>query len=187
MNDSLTDKLAELQNQYYETNKKNTFFKNSQKKDCANIVLNNVSIQELLNRTAYVLPNSNKVYIDYPILKTYSTDETYATIMTHICELFKQCIQTYGVYECHLNLLSCTVSACERNKGLFYCLFDECRKNDDIYTTMISSFYIYNTPNTMSSIIQLMTPLMSPVVKNKIKLFDKIESPSMILSLHQNT
>ena len=103
-----------------------------------------------------------------------------------MCDLFKQCIEKYGNYECHLNLLSLTVSACERNKGIFNYIFIECHKSNDIYTTLLKTFYIYNTPSTMSNIIKLLTPLMSPIVKQKIKLFDKIESPALIQSLHQN-
>jgi hypothetical protein len=186
MNDSVVDKLDELKNKYYETHKKNTFFKNSQKQELANMILTQVSMEDLLHRTTYIIENTNCVYIDYTVLKTYINDNTYEITVKYMCDLFKQCIENYGNYECHLNLLSLTVSACERNKGIFNYIFIECHKSNDIYTTLLKTFYIYNTPSTMSNIIKLLTPLMSPLVKQKIKLFDKIESPALIQSLHQN-
>ena len=185
MSDSFMDKINELQNQYYSTHKKNTFFKNSQKKECAANVVANLSLEDLLHRTAYIIPNTNIVYIDYPVLKTYAMETTYQVTMQYICSLFKCLIEKYGDYECHLNLLSYTVSACERHKGIFNYLFEECNKNNHIYTTMISKFIIYNTPNTMANVIQIMTPLINPLVKEKVVMFDKIESLAKITALHQ--
>jgi hypothetical protein len=186
MDNSFAERLNSLQNEYYETHKKNTIFKNNQKRECATLVLNSVSLEELLNKTAYILTDTNRVYIDYIVLKTFAVEDTYPKIINHICTLFKQCIEKYNNYECHVNLLSNTITACERHKSIFNYLIEDCKRNNNVYITHLSKFCIYNSPSTISTIINMLLPIMSPIIKAKMTLFDKIESPTRIQYLHQN-
>ena len=185
MDNSFAEKLNSLQNEYYETNKKKSFFKTNQKRECSTMLLKNVALEELLNKTAYILTNTNIVYVDYIVLKTFAIEDTYQIIISYIGELIKKCIDKYNNYECHVNLLSNTISSFERHKGIFNYLIADCRKYNNIYITHLSKFCVYNTPSTITTILGFLMPIMSPTIKEKMFLFNKIESPSIILSLHQ--
>ena len=63
---NLEEQLAAYKQKYYDSNKKNTFFKKSQKMDCAKEVSQNFSLQQLLDNSVYVVENTNYIYIDYP-------------------------------------------------------------------------------------------------------------------------
>jgi hypothetical protein len=178
-------KMNELQEEYYLTHKKNTFFKSAQKKDLALAIINNMSLNEILNMGAYNIPNTNKVYIDYTILKSCTIEETYQAIVDHIFRLFRVCIEKYNTYECHISLLSYSITACERHKGIFKHLTDECDTPKDYYITHITNFYIYNTPSIMSKVFQIVSPIMHESLKTKIVMFNKIESSEKINELHQ--
>jgi hypothetical protein len=182
---SFMQKINDLQDEFYLTHKKNTFFKSTQKKDLALKIINNMSLTEILNVGAYNIPNTNKVYIDYTILKSCTIEETYQAIIEHIFRLFRECIEKYNNYECHISLLSYSMTACERHKGIFKYLTDECDKRKDYYTLNITNFYIYNTPSIMSKVFQIVSPIMHESLKTKIVMFNKIESSEKIIELHQ--
>ena len=50
----LQDKIKNLQDTYYQNNKKNTFFKNKQKYDCAETITQQVNINTLLQNTIFL-------------------------------------------------------------------------------------------------------------------------------------
>jgi len=184
MDNSFIKTINSIEKEYYETHKKNRIFKSNQKKDCANMVQKMVSLDELLNKTAYILENTNKVYVDYLIFKTFATEETYSSIIDHIFLLFKQCIEKYKTYELHINLLSNTITACERYKGIFNYLTNG--DDDNFYVANLSKLNIYNSPSTITTIFKIIVPAVPRKIKENISIFNKIESPSMIDCLHQN-
>ena len=63
--DSLINKIKEIQDDYYSKNKKNTIFKNKQKFECANTVCNVFTIEYLISQALYIIPNTNKIFFDY--------------------------------------------------------------------------------------------------------------------------
>lgn len=180
MDSGFLEKIQQLQGDYYSQNGKNTFFKKSQKTECAAIISNKMDIEQLIANTMYNVPGTNKVYFDYTVFKLYATPDNYDAIITNVLRLFQNCIDEYGSYESHINLLSYTVSACERYKSIFPVLFDECFKKGKTYSDKLSKLYIYNTPSAMATIIQIMTPLVDPIVRPKINYYTKAESSAAL-------
>ena len=75
--EDIEQQIAYLQSNYYSENKKKTFFKNSQKQDLAKTITQNIDVQLLMEKSVYILENSDIVYIDYSILKTFLCEEIY--------------------------------------------------------------------------------------------------------------
>jgi hypothetical protein len=159
------------------------FFKQSQKFECATNVVKNLSIDELINNTVFMLKNTNIIYIDYPVLKTFATPEHFDKIVNYICSLIDFCIQTYSNYDVHINLDSFTSSACYRYKGLIESFVNYCGKHNFTYSTKLTKFYIYNTPSSIDSISPILIQLIDPVVREKFVFYKKSDSPILIANL----
>ena len=174
--ENFNKRIAELTNQYYSDNKKNTFFKTAQKMDCAATVTNQIGIDELIQKTVYIIPNTNSVFMDYIVFKTYATPENYNKIVNFILTLFDYCITTFGDYIVYVNLESFTVSAAQRYKNVIDLFLRNCMASNTQYSIKIKNMIICNTPNTFQNISKFLTPFIDPNVKTKIVLCDKEES-----------
>lgn len=179
------DKINDLKNQYYSDNKKNVFFKSTQKSECANIITSNIGLDELIYQTCYILKDTNKVFLDYVVFKSYAVPENYDRIVEYILSLFDYCIEHYNGYETHLNLNSFTLSAAERYKNIINIFLQKCMVTNSDYSDKIIKFYIYNTPATFSSISKILMPLVDPIVKKKIVLYDKNDSSGLLKTLFE--
>jgi len=176
-------RIEELTNQYYSDNKKNTFFKSSQKIECATTITNQIGIDELIQKTIYVIPNTNCVFMDYTVFKTYATPDNYNKIVGYILSLFDYCIAKYGEYYAHVNLDSFTISAAERYKNLIECFLTNCMSSESQYSFKLKHMLIYNTPNTFNNISKLLMPFIDPLVRQKIMFYDKKCSGELITRL----
>ena len=176
-------RIEELTNQYYSDNKKNTFFKSSQKMECATTVTNEIGIDALIQKTIYIIPNTNCVFMDYTIFKTYATPDNYNKIVGYILSLFDYCIANYGEYYAHVNLDSFTISAAERYKNLIECFLTNCMSSESQYSFKLKHMLIYNTPNTFNNISKLLMPFIDPLVRQKIMFYDKKCSGELITKL----
>jgi hypothetical protein len=65
-------KIEELQRNYFSTNNKNILFKKKQKLDCATNISKSIDLEQVLNMTFYNIGNTNIIYVDYTIFKTYA-------------------------------------------------------------------------------------------------------------------
>ena len=90
MNSKFHEKIAQLQTDYYKNNNKNMFFKSSQKLDCAATITGAMDIRSLFENTIYILPNTNRIYFDYPFFKTFATPAIFESLVTYIYELINQ-------------------------------------------------------------------------------------------------
>jgi hypothetical protein len=84
-----------------------------------------------------------------------------------------------------MNSNSLTISAAERYKYFVILLTQHCLREQCNYSYLLSKLYIYNTPNSISSIIQMATPLIDPVVRPKFILHNKDESKELLENLHK--
>lgn len=182
---NILGQIAEQQQQYYERNAKtsNIFYKKEQKMDCASNITKQFDINVLFNSTTYIIPNTNKVFIDYAVFKTYATPEICDSFIDKITDMFDTCIDNYNSYEVHLNLASITITACERYKNVFNPLIHKSLIKNNIYATNLSKFYLYNPPNIMDTVIRIIAPFTDNIVKQKIILISKVESEQRILEL----
>lgn len=182
----LKTKLEQLSNDYYNTNNKNILFKNKQKNDCAKFISSNLDINELLLHTAYIIPNTNKIFIDYTMFKTYGTPEIFQPLIAHIKNLNIYCIKTYGNFEIHLNSDGYTVSAHERYKDFFQ-LFTIAHTNSEYeFSELVSNIFVYHSPSIVNMVFTFCKPFIEPVVMSKIVLYDKKQSNELIQKLLEN-
>jgi hypothetical protein len=173
----LLEEVKEFQHSYYSENTKNIFFKNSQKINCAKDITEKFNSNELIKKTIYIIPNTNKIYIDYLIYKLYANPNVYDEIINYILELFSECITKYGDFECHLNLSSFTVTSAHRYQYHIELFCKRCLElNTPNYSTLLSKFYIYNSPSVMENISKIFKHLIHNEVKKKIIIYNKQES-----------
>jgi hypothetical protein len=185
LENDFSKKIKQLTDQYYTDNKKNTFFKTKQKMDCASTVANLIGIDELIRQTVFVIPNTNRVFLNYPLFKTYATPDNYLQIVQYILVQFDYCIQQYGNYSTHVNLDTFTISAAERYKHVVELFLQHCMVNNNDFSSRLTNMYIYYTPATFQNISKVLSAFIHPIVKEKIVLYDKKESPALMENILQ--
>jgi hypothetical protein len=185
-NNDFLNKISALQNDFYSKNKKNTLFKAKQKEECATIVSSQLSLADLLEHTFFILPNTNKIFINYLVFKTFIEPSNYAAALNRILELTYYCISNYNSYEVHVNLDTFTISAAHRYKNIIQMYTEHCLHSETQFASILTGMYIYNTPNSIDSTISLLSPLIDASVKSKIHLRNKVESPMLLQELLKN-
>jgi hypothetical protein len=177
MSDDLLNDLEKFKSKYYSENKKNTVFKAAQKTDLANRVCEQFGLDDLFIRTAFIIPNTNKIYINYPALKLFANPSNYESFVNYTQSLFLKCMKQYGNYECHINLESLTVTAVERHKKLIEIFARDPSENGGIeYTKYLTVAYIYNTPSVIDSITKIISYLLEPELMEKIVTYSKVDT-----------
>jgi len=183
---NLIEEIEKFQNTYYQNEGKNTLFKKSQKLECASQISTNFDIQLLLNKTVYIIQNTNKIFIDYTVFKLYGNPNNYKMIIDRLFSLFLEIINTYGNYECHINLHSFTITAAERYKKIIEMFCSECLQNTTKYALYLSKMHIYNSPNMLENIAKIFMNYIEPSVKTKIEIHTKAKSNEQIKYIHED-
>lgn len=173
---SFLTEINRLKHDFYLKQQKNIFFNSKQKLECANVVSNSFNIQDLMQQTFLLIPNTNNVYINYELFKMFVNPQIYADVIMYIRNLFTYCIDTYGNYNVYLNLNTFTVSAAQRYKDLIVLYNNECLIYNSKLADNMNSFTIYNTPSVIGTISTLLSPLIESNVKQKIVLYNKTDS-----------
>lgn len=175
----LFQQVNSMRDEYYEQNGKNRIFKSSQKNQLATEVCNRFNLQQMIQHTSYIIPNSNKLYFSYPLFKTYGNPENCGDMSMYVKEhLITQILQTRPNFEMHVNLKGFTVSACQRFFSAIKWLFDE---NTDLTERMVH-LYIYHTPNVIDQIRKLLYLCIQSIL-DKITYYHK-DSDDKIAVLH---
>jgi len=170
------NEINRLKNEFYTKQQKNIFFNSKQKNECASMISNSLNLDQLMQQTFVLIPNTNRVYINYELFKTFVNPDIYQYIITYIHNLFTYCINTYGTYSVHFNMNSFTVSAAHRYKDLITMYNNECIKSNSRLAEKINNFIIYNTPNVIENIAILLSPLIESNVRERIILYNKTDS-----------
>ena len=182
----LISQLTQMQKDYYEKTGKNTFFKKSQKVGCAESISNSCDIDKLIRHSLYIIPNTNKIYMDYLVFKTYATPQNYVYIAQQIIILFDKCIDEYNDYEVHVNLDTLTISGCERNKNILSVITEQTLNGKREYANILNKLYIYNPPSIMDTVFRIARPYMNPIIMQKVILYSKKDSGLHIHTLFQS-
>ena len=161
MESKLLNEISNFEEKYYQENSKNVLFKKNQKIDLAKQVSNNFDINILLNNLCYIIKDTNKVVIDYNILKLFANEDNFDCILQYILFNFTETIKKYNNFEVHMNLNSFTISAAERYKKLVELFCKLCLNNKDSYdyAKICTKFYIYNVSTTFEQIVTLFSSL----------------------------
>lgn len=177
------EKINQLKTDYYSNHKKNTFFKSAQKIECATTVSSNIELELLLKNTAFVICDSNHVFLDYTIFKTYVTEAIYETVIQYFMNLIIGTIHKHGDVILHVNLTTFSTSACHRYKKIIELFLSACLKNETEFSKRLTAMHIYNTPSMFENIIAMLNPFIHADVKSKIVYHSKSESAGLLQRL----
>ena len=160
--ETLTDldkEIQKMQNSFYnESGGKNVFFKKTQKYECASHLTSKIPVQILLERMCVVLPNTDCVYISYPIFKTFAHPDNFGDIVNYILMNLDFVKTKYGKLDVILDLDGFTVSAAGRY-GQFIQLFcNNCFQSTAGYITALNQFTVYNCPSVIDTIQRMVMP-----------------------------
>jgi hypothetical protein len=180
--DRVLSRIQEIKTEFYETNKKNVFFKKTQKQELANRIIQELSIGELIDASVYVFspPNTQtRIYVDYSVIKMYIHANIYEQILEKLISILTStCKNTADgsdqTYEMHINLEGFTITSAERHKVIIeqFCQ----RMNNTHYFDYMQIMYIYNTPTMIDTISSFFSYLLHPDIKKKMVKYDKAES-----------
>ena len=149
---------------YYQEHNKNRFFKNSQKLDCASNISQQMDIHKMIQCTVFQIPNTNILYYNYLVFKTYANDQVTPILYQYVVALVDKVLKEYSSFEFHVNLKSFTISAAQRYYNIICSVFDE----NTSFTGQMTKLVIYHTPSVINNIRQLLY--------NSIKdIVDKVE------------
>ena len=176
--------ISRLTSDFYSSNRKHIFFKKNQKQECAEYVLNHFPLEVLIQKTIFALPNTNSIYIDYPLFKTYGTSQNYEIVVNYLLTEINNIILQYGSFNMHINLLTFSMSAVERYTQAIQMICNECFKNTDIkYIDRMVTMYIYNTPNMIGAISATLIRFTNESIKDKMVYYTKEQSTEMLEKL----
>jgi len=180
---NIVDEVNQYKDNYYESNKKNSFFKEKQKAELTNQITNNFDMQKLMDATTMIIPNTNKVYINYEIFKLYANESNFQTIINDILAKFTSCVQQYKSFECHLNIAGFTTTAAQRYQNAVQLFCDTCLNNNTDHTTDMSTLFIYNTPLVFDTIRKMLNPFIHEEIKKKLVTISKKDSEEKLQEL----
>jgi len=174
MSENLLSDLEKFKNTYYKENKKCVIFKKSQKYDYAKHVTTKFDINILLQKTAYIIKGTNKIFINYPVFKQYAHPDNYELFVNYVQNLIPFIIDKWGTFECHVNINNFTVTAAERHKEVIRIFCSKCF--DISYTDHLNHIYVYNTSSTLDKISGILLHLVDTDTRKKIVLVNKNDS-----------
>lgn len=181
--DSLVNMMEKYRQDYYQTNKKNTFFKSNQKMECAKGMTQTFDLNEMIKRTVYRLGDSNKVVFNYPIFKLYANPDNYNIILESILNVYDEILLTHSTFEAHIILEGFTISAAERYKTVIQLFSNKCMNSSTKYSQLTTGMYVYYTPSMIENISAFLRPFIDTNVYERIIMYSKTESVERIQSL----
>jgi len=185
---NIVDTMTEFKEKYYNDNKKNIFFKKTQKIDCAKelTALPNFNLEEAIKNTAYIFPETNKIFINYELFKLYAHCDNYEVFINYLMFLYKSCTDSYGKFEVHVNLNTFSVTSAERYKEAIIMFNNKCIETNSDYSDNVIFMKIYNTPAVMDQIKIMLKPFIDKRVFEKIVLISKKDTPVLLEKLMNN-
>lgn len=170
------EQIDTVQQNYYSTNKKKSFLKNKQKINCAAYVQENIEMSKLIKNTVMRIPNTNIIYYDYLVFKTYGNERTYLLIYNYIISVIQEILKNYSFFEFHINMKTFSISACQRYKHIITTFFEE----GDSTLKYMNKIIVYNTPNIIKQVVAILKNSIKDVI-NKTTFYDEKKS-DLILS-----
>jgi len=172
----ILNKVEELQEFFFKNNQKNIFFKKTQKSECAKYISENIDINVLIEKTVYVIPETNIIVFEYPIFKLFANDANFTGIVDHIINLFSYLIQHYECFEINFNLESFTISAAERYIPAIKEFCNRCLSENKNFIHYMTELRILNTPTVMDMIINIISPFIEKDITKKTTYLTKEET-----------
>ena len=179
---NIMETIHNLQNQYYNINNKNSFFKKKQKYECADLVTQQIGIDIMLTKSMFIFDNS-KIFIDYTIFKTFANPNNYQDLTLFLARTINDTIHKHKTFEIHINLDTLTISAVERYSAIITSFAEHGQNNN--YDKYLTKLELYNTPCFISTTTSILNTFISPKVKNMVKFYKKSESAEPLKNILQ--
>jgi len=183
----MEERIQEIQTQFYSTSGKNMFFKSAQKMQCAQAVASELTPQILLARTFQHIPNTDRIFVNYPMFKSFMCPETYKLSIDYLLEMGNFIVQTYGTLEVHIDVQSFTPTAAERFKGFIVQIVKECEIRSTSFSVYLARMNIYNCPALADHVARMIWGILPVETSGKIHLYQKDVSPDLIAKLFQDS
>jgi hypothetical protein len=180
---SFIDKMNSLKDKYYADHKKNIIFKNAQKLECAKAISSEIDIETILQKTVFIIPNTNKVYLDYTVFKLFANPSNYQVIVDHIFQCFEVAIRQYGDYEAHTNLKSFTVSSIKRYEEIFNLFYQKSYAAQISFSKIIAKLCLYNTPFVIEGTAGMLKSIIDADALSKTVIYKKDNSDQLLAEL----
>lgn len=172
----ISDKIKNIKENFTSSSTTLSIFKSTNKLNCAKMVSANIDIQELIKHTIFIIPNTNKIYVDYVLFKSYAHDQIYDILIQYVIHLFNICIESHNSFEIHIDLNTFSISAAQRYKQAIQKFCSECLSNHADMMSYLNTFRIYNTPSMIDSISAIFRPFISDHIKNKVEFVNRKDS-----------
>ncbi len=169
-NATLEYKISNVRNQFYEEHPKSMVFKQNQKLECAAAVSQNILLEDLFKETISIIPNTNRIYLNYVIFKTFAHPLIYDKLVDYIIGLLNHCIQENGNFELNINLQSFTVTAAQRYKEIARIFCNRCLARDSRYSAHLVGLHIYNSPRIIDTLASLFSTFVDDTIRAKVVL-----------------
>jgi hypothetical protein len=182
--DDLLIQMEKFKNNFLHTEGKNNFFKKSQKLECAKKMSQTFNLQDMIQKTVFNIPDTNKIMFDYTIFKLYACPDNYNEIVDYIIKLYDSILVKYPTFEANVNLDTFTISAAERYKGVIKTFCSRCMNSETKYSQLTEKMNIFYTPSMIESISTLLKPFIDKDVGKRIILISKADSPELIKQLY---
>jgi len=166
--DTIANQIKDLKTKYYNKNGTSILFKNTQKRDCAAEIVNNIPINTLLNETIYIVENTNQIYIKYELLKSFAAPSIYSIIINHISNRVEWCIANHGSFQLYINMNTFTITAANRYKELIQMFCEKALQSDSVYHTKLQAIYLYNYPAIIPVLTQLFSAFVDSSARGKV-------------------
>jgi len=185
-NNDLIEQMRQYKDSIIENEGKNSFFKKSQKNNCAKQLSEKFDLNTMIANTVYIIPGTNKFIFDYRVFKLYAHDAVFDNIINYILQIYEILLSQYPNFETHLILDSFTISAEERYKNAIIQFTNKCMSQNSNYSNLLTKLYIYYTPSVFDAISKLLKPFVDASILTKLVLYTKADSPQLLQNLlHQ--
>lgn len=179
--EKIMEDIAKLQEEYYQNNQKNIFFKKSQKQDCATMIASTIDKKTLFSRTLIILPEKRIIYYDYTVFKTYMTPDIFDEFLEYEYNLTHEWVESVDTYELHLNIQGLSISAFERYRSFIEKVLNRYPPISPTSVKM-SMLHVYYTPSVIEQILKFLSPFIQHL-RDKLIFYSKIDSPAKMKEL----
>lgn len=179
--DELLNQMANFKNEFYKSEKKNMFLKKTQKQNFAKKMSETFNLEDMIQRTVFIIPGTNKICFDYTVFKCYACPDNYEKIMDYVLGLYDFILLQYPNFEANILLDTFTISAAERYKLVIQHFCNKCIASK--YVDLITTINIYYTPYMIETISALLKPFVDKNIVNRVVFFSKQESPELLHKL----
>jgi hypothetical protein len=166
--DDILNQINMLKNKYYSSNTKNILFKNNQKFDCANTIVQNVDLNTLFSTIIRV--DTNKLFFNYGVFKTVMNPNIYWAFISFIFETNEKILKDYPTYEVYLDVKGITPTGVERYKDFIQLLSKSGQQHNKNFLQKLNYIFILNPPVMVANLSKIVFPLLEPAIRDKFRL-----------------